>query len=43
MALPALFARFPGLTLAVPSGQIEPVESFISNGHRTLPVHLAPG
>ncbi|MEV0329715.1 cytochrome P450 [Micromonospora echinospora] len=40
VALPALFARFPGLTLAVPPGQVEPVESFISNGHRTLPVRL---
>ncbi|WP_308312719.1 cytochrome P450 [Streptomyces sp. ISL-11] len=36
VALPALFARFPGLTLADPAG-LSPVESFISNGHRALP------
>jgi cytochrome P450 len=40
VALPALFDRFPGLTLAVPSGTLEPVDSFISNGHTTLPVRV---
>ncbi|WP_283295923.1 cytochrome P450 [Streptomyces sp. HNM0645] len=40
IALPALFGRFPGLTLAVPSEELLPVESFISNGHRSLPVCL---
>lgn len=40
VALPALFARFPGLTLADPEG-LRPVESFISNGHRSLPVLLS--
>ncbi|GAA2073410.1 cytochrome P450 [Streptomyces albiaxialis] len=40
MALPALFERFPDLALAVPPEELEPVESFISNGHRTLPVRL---
>jgi cytochrome P450 len=40
-ALPALFSRFPDLALAVPAGDLEPVGSFISNGHRTLPVNLA--
>jgi cytochrome P450 len=39
-ALPALFARFPELALAVPVGELEPIGSFISNGHRTLPVTL---
>ncbi|MEH1016417.1 cytochrome P450 [Micromonospora sp. CPCC 206060] len=40
IALPALFERFPGLTLAVPPQELQPVESFISNGHRALPVRL---
>ncbi|MDN3021651.1 cytochrome P450 [Streptomyces sp. S.PB5] len=40
VALPALFARFPGLTLAVAPGSLEPVDSFISNGHTALPVRL---
>ncbi|HWM37380.1 MAG TPA: cytochrome P450 [Streptomyces sp.] len=43
-ALPALFERFPGLRLAVPAGELEPVESFIAHGYRTLPVLLdGPG
>lgn len=37
-ALSALFARFPELTLAVPSSSLRPVRSFISNGHQELPV-----
>ncbi|MFF3766210.1 cytochrome P450 [Streptomyces sp. NPDC001922] len=41
IALPALFSRFPDLALAVPADDLEPVESFISNGHRSLPVRLA--
>jgi cytochrome P450 len=40
IALPALFDRFPELTLAVPSEELLPVESFISHGHRSLPVLL---
>jgi cytochrome P450 len=40
IALPALFGRFPDLALAVPADELLPVESFISNGHRSLPVHL---
>ncbi|MFI1568612.1 cytochrome P450 [Streptomyces sp. NPDC020490] len=40
IALPALFDRFPGLRPAVPREELEPVDSFISNGHRSLPVHL---
>jgi 2-hydroxy-5-methyl-1-naphthoate 7-hydroxylase len=43
VALPALFGRFPGLALAVPSEEILPLESFISNGHRELPVLLSGG
>ncbi|MFE0042413.1 cytochrome P450 family protein [Streptomyces albireticuli] len=40
VALPALFARFPDLALAAPE-ELRPVESFISNGHRSLPVVLS--
>ncbi|WP_327290751.1 cytochrome P450 family protein [Streptomyces sp. NBC_01198] len=40
IALPALFARFPGLALAVPDEELPPVESFISHGHARLPVLL---
>ncbi|MGW4378339.1 cytochrome P450 family protein [Kitasatospora sp. NPDC004531] len=38
-ALRALFERFPRLVL-VPGVELEPVDSLISNGHRTLPVLL---
>ncbi|MDL2076031.1 cytochrome P450 [Streptomyces sp. GXMU-J15] len=41
IALRALFGRFPHLRLAVSEGELEPVESFISNGHRSLPVHVS--
>ncbi|MEU4762462.1 cytochrome P450 [Actinosynnema sp. NPDC023794] len=40
IALPALFARFPGIELAVAPHELEPGQSFISNGHRSLPVRL---
>ncbi|HVV19921.1 MAG TPA: cytochrome P450 [Pseudonocardiaceae bacterium] len=40
IALPALFDRFPDLALAVPAGDITPMHSFLSNGHRTLPALL---
>lgn len=40
IALPALFARYPGLTLAADPVDLPPLESFISNGHRALPAHL---
>jgi cytochrome P450 len=40
IALPALFDRFPGLRLAE-EGELEPVDSFISNGHRALPALLS--
>ncbi|MEV1027059.1 cytochrome P450 [Streptomyces sp. NPDC050264] len=41
-ALRGLFTRFPDLTLAVPESTLRPAESFISNGHRELPVVLRP-
>ncbi len=41
IALPRLFDRFPGLTLAAPAEGLRPVESFISNGHLTLPAVLS--
>ncbi|TDC60542.1 cytochrome P450 [Actinomadura sp. GC306] len=40
IALPALFGRFPDMALAVDPGELRPMESFISNGHRELPVQL---
>ena len=40
IALPALFARFPDLALAVPADQLRPLPSFISNGHEQIPVIL---
>lgn len=42
VALPALFERFPELSLAVAPDLLEPVDSFISNGHRSLPARLHP-
>ncbi|MGW3634620.1 cytochrome P450 family protein [Streptomyces sp. NPDC005122] len=43
-ALKALFQRFPGLTLAVPQGELQPIESLVSNGPRALPtLRLAAG
>ncbi|MFE0631809.1 cytochrome P450 [Streptomyces sp. NPDC058864] len=40
VALPALFARHPAMALAAEPGALEPVMSFISNGHTRLPVTL---
>ncbi|MEV5675207.1 cytochrome P450 [Streptomyces sp. NPDC052179] len=40
IALPALFERFPGLSLAGEPRDLVPLESFISNGFRALPVTL---
>ncbi|MFJ6612843.1 cytochrome P450 [Streptomyces sp. NPDC091289] len=40
IALPALFERFPELALAVPAEELPPQMSFVSNGHRELPVLL---
>ncbi|SDH70162.1 cytochrome P450 family protein [Nonomuraea jiangxiensis] len=39
-ALPALFARFPGLHLAVPADEIKQVPSFIAHGWSELPLLL---
>lgn len=38
--LSRLFARFPDLSLAVPREELQPLPTFIMNGHRTLPVRL---
>ncbi|MEU5696847.1 cytochrome P450 [Actinosynnema sp. NPDC020468] len=40
VALPALFARFPGLAAADPTTPLRPVGSFVSNGHESIPVLL---
>lgn len=42
LALPALFDRFPHLTLAVGPSQLPHLPSFISNDYGTLPVYLHP-
>ena len=42
IAIPALFDRFPDLALAVDPGELRPLPTFISNGHRALPVTLHP-
>ncbi len=42
IALPRLFDRFPDLALAEPAGGLRQVQSFISNGHLTLPARLRP-
>jgi len=42
IALPALFDRFPGLTLAVPPGDLTTLPTFLSNGHTALPVLRRP-
>jgi cytochrome P450 len=43
IALPALFDRYPDLTLAAEPGELPPLGTFISNGHRLLPVRLTAG
>ncbi|WP_369690527.1 cytochrome P450 family protein [Planomonospora sphaerica] len=40
--LDALFDRFPDLTLAIRPEDLQPLDSFIANGPRTLPVILRP-
>jgi cytochrome P450 len=40
ISLSALFERFPNMSLAIPPTELSPVGSFVSNGHRTLPVLL---
>ncbi|MFI2782996.1 cytochrome P450 [Streptomyces sp. ALB3] len=41
-ALSAFFARFPDAELVPEAGDMGPVASLISNGHRSLPVRLRP-
>lgn len=40
VALPALFGRFPDLTLAAEPGELLQSESFMTNGYQVLPVRL---
>ncbi|GAB3894894.1 cytochrome P450 [Kibdelosporangium lantanae] len=40
IALPALFDRFPDITLAIDAAELRPGQSFLSNGHETVPVKL---
>jgi cytochrome P450 len=40
IGLSSLFARFPKLRLAVPEEELQPLPTFIMNGHRSLPVVL---
>ncbi|GAA0948233.1 cytochrome P450 [Nonomuraea longicatena] len=40
VGLSTLFQRYPDLSLAVPAEELEPLPTFIFNGHRRLPVHL---
>ncbi len=42
VALPALFERFPDLTLAVPAEKLEPLGTMLANGHRVLPALTTP-
>ncbi|MEU9443073.1 cytochrome P450 [Streptomyces sp. NPDC048304] len=42
IALRGLFERFPDIALAVPVGELRPLGSFISNGHREIPLLLEP-
>ncbi|MCF3174358.1 cytochrome P450 [Streptomyces sioyaensis] len=43
IALPALFARFPDIQLAVPAEELAATDGFISGGLRRLPVRLTSG
>jgi cytochrome P450 len=40
IGLASLFGRFPDLALAVPAAELQPLPTFIMNGHRSLPVRL---
>jgi 2-hydroxy-5-methyl-1-naphthoate 7-hydroxylase len=42
IALPALFDRFPGLTLAAPADELPTLRTFLSNGHVALPALAKP-
>ncbi len=41
VALPALFNRFPEMELAIDPGELRPLPSIVTNGHRELPIHRA--
>ncbi|WP_216210908.1 cytochrome P450 family protein [Amycolatopsis aidingensis] len=43
IALPALFERFPDMRLAVEPKDLEPQGTFVTNGHKALPVVLRSG
>jgi len=43
IALPALFDRFPELTLAVPPDELSTLRTFLANGHVALPALRKPG
>ncbi|GII76222.1 cytochrome P450 [Sphaerisporangium rufum] len=40
IGLSTLFERFPEINLAVPVEELQPLPTFIMNGHRSLPVRL---
>ncbi|WP_051027766.1 cytochrome P450 family protein [Nocardia higoensis] len=40
IALPALFGRFPDIALAAAPDELKTLDSFVSHGHRYLPVRL---
>ncbi|WNV91554.1 cytochrome P450 [Umezawaea sp. Da 62-37] len=40
IALPALFSHFPDIELAVPAAELQPLPTFIYNGHVELPVRM---
>ncbi|MET8161469.1 cytochrome P450 [Sphaerisporangium sp. NPDC005289] len=40
IGLSTLFERFPDINLAVPAEELQPLPTFIMNGHRSLPVRL---
>ena len=41
VGLSALFDRFPNLSLAVDPAELQPLPTFIMNGHRGLPARLS--
>jgi cytochrome P450 len=43
IALPALFGAFPGLALATPANELEPLATPLSNSSKVLPVLLGSG
>ncbi|MGA5699150.1 cytochrome P450 family protein [Peterkaempfera bronchialis] len=42
IVLPALFERFPDLTLAVPAERLESLGTMLANGHKAVPALLRP-